>query len=177
MTRGHRGSLLLRCRTFPCPFSRPVYPGAPQPLFQHPDHRDLSPRPPTPPPSPRHPAHARHQPATRPAIPRRSLKAADDPAAHHQSVTRIKTHVRRTGLVLSAGWHGCRFFLVRPHRTRNGADKPVTALGHSFPLSAGGSPGTAPLPSSCTIGSRNHCPALAKGLQVKHSTRGSDRNT
>jgi len=30
MTRGHRGSLLLRCRTFSCPFSRPVYPGAPQ---------------------------------------------------------------------------------------------------------------------------------------------------
>ena len=30
MTRGHRGSLLLRCRTFSCPFFRPVYPGAPQ---------------------------------------------------------------------------------------------------------------------------------------------------
>jgi hypothetical protein len=26
-------------------------------------------------------------------------KAADDPAARHQSVTRIKPHVRRTGLV------------------------------------------------------------------------------
>ena len=35
-------------------------------------------------------------------IPRRSLKAANDPAAHHQSVTRIKPHVRRTGL---AGTH------------------------------------------------------------------------
>ncbi len=35
MTRGHRGSLLLRCRTFPCPFSKPVYPGAPQTL-RHP---------------------------------------------------------------------------------------------------------------------------------------------
>ena len=34
MTRGHRGSLLLRCRTFSCPFSRPVYPGAPQTLYQ-----------------------------------------------------------------------------------------------------------------------------------------------
>src|SRR5450759_1466995 len=31
MTRGHRGSLLLRCRTFSCPFSKPAYPGAPQP--------------------------------------------------------------------------------------------------------------------------------------------------
>ncbi len=29
MTRGHRGSLILRCRTFSCPFSKPVYPGAP----------------------------------------------------------------------------------------------------------------------------------------------------
>src|SRR5271165_1627322 len=37
MTRGHRGSLLLRCRTFSCPFSRPVYPGAPQSFNQHPD--------------------------------------------------------------------------------------------------------------------------------------------
>ena len=36
MTRGHRGSLLLRCRTFSCPFSRPVYPGAPQ--FPTPGH-------------------------------------------------------------------------------------------------------------------------------------------
>ena len=35
MTRGHRGSLLLRCRTFSCPFSRPVYPGAPQSLHRH----------------------------------------------------------------------------------------------------------------------------------------------
>ena len=35
MTRGHRGSLLLRCRTFSCPFSRPVYPGAPQSFSQH----------------------------------------------------------------------------------------------------------------------------------------------
>src|SRR5664280_640495 len=30
MTRGHRGSLLLRCRTFSGPFSKPAYPGAPQ---------------------------------------------------------------------------------------------------------------------------------------------------
>src|SRR5664280_1811541 len=34
MTRGHRGSLLLRCRTFSGPFSKPAYPGAPQPLHQ-----------------------------------------------------------------------------------------------------------------------------------------------
>ena len=32
------------------------------------------------------------------------------------------------------GWHGCRFPLVRWHRMRNGAGKPVTELWHSFGL-------------------------------------------
>jgi hypothetical protein len=47
------------------------------------------------------------------------------------------------------GWHGCRFPLVRRHKTRSGAGKPVTELRYSSPPTCGQSPGTAPLPSPC----------------------------
>ena len=59
----------------------------PQPLFQHPDHRDLRPRPLTPPPRPYHPTHTRHQPATRQHIPQRALKAQTTQQPVHHSST------------------------------------------------------------------------------------------
>src|ERR1039457_4636475 len=110
MTRGHRGSLLLRCRTLtPCPFSRPVYPGAPQPLLQHPGHRDLRPRPATSPASPRHPAHTGYQlphqaisstpPRSRRAVTRSATSPpVTTPTTPHPSPSPTQHHVRRTGL-------------------------------------------------------------------------------
>jgi len=75
---------------------------------------------------------------------------AQDRRGHQQRAFRMPSFclVRRAvaARLPSTGRHGCQFPLVRPHRIRNGAGKPVTGLRHPYDPIPRHTPGNHPTP-------------------------------